>query len=177
MNPHPKAWVIAVSLVIVGLWCAGCASPSVNPQSAQPGVGYADFYCKDAPALAWDVRQRNPDKKLFYSPDPVEKGILRLAFAPGSYRVTVSFLNQVVPYPGEVGIEIKEGMVTPVQAHLVPGEDAAIVGKTVHAGGTVYGRAGRTTKITTEGADTFRVELNAEPPLAFAKKEHMPYAR
>jgi hypothetical protein len=102
---------------------------------------------------------------------------LRLAFAPGSYRVTVSFLNQVVPYPGEVGIEIKEGMVTPVQAHLVNGEDAAIVGKTVHAGGTVYGRAGRTTKITTEGADTFRVELNAEPPLAFAKKEWMPYAR
>jgi hypothetical protein len=177
MNPHPKAWVIAVLLVIVGLWCAGCASPSVNPQSAQPGVGYADFYCKDAPALAWDVRQRNPDKKLFYSPNPVEKGILRLAFAPGSYQVSVSFLNQVVPYPGEVGLEIKEGMVTPVQAHLVAGEDSAIVGTTVHAGGTVYGRAGRTTKITTEGADTFRVELNAEPPLAFAMKEQMPYAR
>jgi hypothetical protein len=174
-----KAGLVAIMFATAGLWCGGCASSDINPERAHAGVGYVDFYCREKPALAWDVRKFTPEAvtKVFYDPDPVDAGILRLSFAPGTYRFRVSFLNQVISDPGEVELEIKEGLITPVQARLVPTGIAMIKGKSVQGGGTYYGRYGRTTKIRMEGADMFAVDLAAEPPIAYSRKAQMLYAQ
>src|SRR5262252_6989826 len=98
MNTSPKAGLVAIAFAIAGmLWSVGCASTSVNPDVAKPGVGYVDFYCKDT-AVMWNVKDVTSanSKRLFSKPKPLDTGVLRMAFAPGTYKLEVSFLNRVV---------------------------------------------------------------------------------
>jgi hypothetical protein len=178
MNRSTKSGLVATTFAIVGLiWCSGCASTNVNPEVAKPGVGYVDFYCKDA-SVMWNVKDvtAGTSKRLFSKPKPVDTGVLRMAFAPGTYKLEVSFLNRVVSEPGDIELQIKDQQVLPVEAFMVPAGSTLIQEKSISGGSTVYGRPGRTTKVTNEAANLFRVELTPQTPLAYAKKELMSYA-
>jgi hypothetical protein len=178
MKQSLKGVLLAFSVAIAGLWCAGCSSTGVNPNTAQPGVGYVDFYCAENPSLAWDVDQITPGgaQKIFSEPNPVANGVLRLAFAPGNYHFEVSFLNQVISEQGTIELEVKQGLVTPVQAKLTPGGTSTVLEKETRTGSTYYGRAGRSTRITGNESNAYHVVLNQQAPLAYSRKELMPYA-
>jgi hypothetical protein len=177
MKTSPKAGLVAITFAIAGLWAAGCASTNVDPDVAKPGLGYVDFYCKD-PSVMWNVKDVTTanSKRLFSKPKPVESGVLRMAFAPGTYKLEVSFLNRVVSEPGVVELQIQDRQVLPVEAYMVPAGSTLIREKSISGGATVYGRYGRTTKVTNEGANLFRVELTPQAPIAYAKKDQMSYA-
>lgn len=179
MNGLFKAARVAMAITIAGLYCAGCASTNVNPDAAKPGVGYVDFYCKADPAVAWyvkDITGTKP-KRRFLDPYPVETGILRLSLAPGNYKLEVSFLNRVVSEPGIVELQVQAQQIVPVEASMVPAGTTKIQEKSIRGGATVYGRYGRTTKISHEEANLFGVELSPQSPVAYAKKDRMSYAQ
>ena len=98
-----------------------------------------------------------------------------MAFPPGTYKLEVSFLNRVVSEPGVIELQIQSQQVLPVEAYMVPAGSTLIQEKSISGGATVYGRYGRTTKVKNEGANLFRVELNPQAPIAYAKKEQMSY--
>ena len=179
-QPQPAIRRLVVGFVALAwLFALGCASTNVNPSHPKAGTGYVDFYAEPAAELCWDIEQVDGagGKKLFSRFEPVRESTLRLAFRPGKYRLQVTFLNRVILEPAEVDIEVKDGMITPVQVKFSEAGTTMVEQKEVQVRGTAYGRYGRATKIRAEESKMFRIEAGAQPSRPYATREQMPYAR
>jgi hypothetical protein len=168
-------------LAAAGLFVTGCASPNVNPPQARAKTGYLDLYTDSSGELSWEVGRFDDRTKTFDSVfselKPLPDRVLRLAFAPGHYRMRVTFLNRVVSEPGVVEVEVKDGLVTPVRVRLAAAGETMVQTKEVSGGGTAFGRYGRRTKFHYDDTATYRVSSEADAPLPYRVKEQMPYAR
>ena len=164
----------------IGLIITGCASPNVNPPQARAKTGYVDLYADPSVALSWDVgrfEDRTQDfKDVFSELDPPQGGILRVAFAPGHYRLRITFMNLVVGDPGPVEVEITDGMITPIRVELTETGVTMVRTKKTNVGSTVYGRWGRSTKIGGSESATYRVSAVPQPPQPYRLKQQMSYS-
>ena len=157
----------------------GCASPNVNPPTPRAHTGYVDFFADDD-GLYWQVDQleaAGKTKQVFSQFAPLNEHILRLAFAPGQYRFSVTFMNHAIRRPGVVEVEIQDGMITPVQVTLVDVGEVLVQSKEVQGGATYYGHYGRNTKITDNPNVMYQVDLAAGPVSEYKLKAAMPYAQ
>jgi hypothetical protein len=162
------------------LIASGCASPDVNSPKPRANEGYVDFYSDTDAELCWEVREiRAPagDLKTICSEfKPVEKDVLRLAFAPGHHRFRVTFLNRVITSPAEVEVDVQNGKITPVRVTLMEAGSTSVKSKEVSAGGTPYGRWGRRTVIKSDSSVRYDLSAEAGAPVQYQPKEQMPYA-
>jgi len=168
--------------ILIGLIClmvAGCASPNVDPPTPRAHTGYVDFFADDE-NLYWQVDQIAPDgktKQIFARFAPLNEHILRLAFAPGHYRLRVSFMNHAIRTPGVVDVEVQDEMITPIQVTLVDVGEALVQSKSVQGGATYFGHYGRNTRITDNPNIMYQVDLAAGPAMTYKPKVAMPYAK
>jgi hypothetical protein len=169
------------SLALLPLFAFGCVSANVNPSAPRANTGYADFYSEMDAELCWDVRDAGTAgrnfKTMFSDVKPVEKDVLRLAFAPGHHHVRVTFLNRVIANPAETDIEIKNGKVTPVRVTLTEAGTTFVQSKEISRGNTFYGRAGRRTKINSDETVRYDLSAAAEASVSYRPRDEMPYAR
>ena len=91
-------------------------------------------------------------------------------------KVTAVRPDTADPTRIQIELEVKQGLVTPVQAKLTPGGTSTVLEKETRTGSTYYGRAGRSTRITGNESNAYHVVLNQQAPLAYSRKELMPYA-
>jgi hypothetical protein len=176
---HVPATCACFLIGLVGLFAAGCASTNVNPPAARAHTGYVDFFADDE-NLYWQVDQIGADgkaKQVFARFAPLQEHILRLAFAPGYYRFRVTFMNHAIRTPGVVEVEVRDGMITPVQVTLVDVGEALVQSKQVQGGATYFGRYGRNTRIRDNPDIMYQVDLVAGPASTYKPKAAMPYAQ
>jgi hypothetical protein len=163
----------------VCLFGSGCASRNVNPPVPRPHTGYVDFYTGSAEDLNWDVKCSDPasqaSRTVYSELEYLDDNILRLAFAPGHYTFSVGFLNRIILERAKVEVDVSNGMVTPVRVSLDEAGTAIVKSKDVRAGGTYYGRYGRSTRIRSEDDPVYRVLAEAHAPLPYATKGEAPY--
>lgn len=166
-------------LAVLGWLVGGCASRDVNPPQARAHTGYVDFRTEPSGELAWEVLRYDADKRdfraVFTDFEPRPDRLLRLAFPPGHYRFQVTFLNRVLRGPGEVEVEVRDGMITPVRVALVPDGTVLVDSKEQRVGPSAKGRFGRTTRITSEETFLHRIEAKAGAPMAYQAKEELSY--
>lgn len=164
-----KQMHISFSLVAAVLFIPACASPNVNPLQAQPNTGYVDLYSPTDGELCWDVGESKGAgdhfRTVFSDVKPVERDLLRLAFAPGPHRLRVTFLNRVITEPVVFNCDVPAGNILPVAISLTPAGQTTVLSKETTIGGTPSGRGGRRTKINSE--ETIRYNLSAEVAPAF----------
>jgi hypothetical protein len=160
---------------LLALWASGCATQNVNPPQARANTGYADFRADPAGELYWQVERFDDRahgfKKVFSELEPPTGGFLRLAFAPGHYRLRVTFLNRVITQPAEVEVEVQTGKITPVRVTLTETGTAFVQTKETSLGGTAKGRYGRRTKIDTDETVMYGLSAVADPPMPYQVKE------
>jgi len=164
---------------LAGLIATGCASTNVNPPTPRAQTGYVDFFADDE-NLYWQVDQveaEGKEKQVFSLFAPLQEHILRLAFAPGDYRFRVTFMNHAIRTPGTVEVEVRNGMITPVQVTLVDVGKALVQSKQVQGGATYFGRYGRNTRIRDNPDIMYQVDLVAGPAATYQLKAAMPYAQ
>jgi hypothetical protein len=170
-----------LALALIGLWVPGCATPNGNPARARANTGYVDFYADSSAELWWEVKsfddRTQSFKSVFSEFKPPPNGILRLGFAPGRYRLRVTFLNRTVLEPALAEVEVKDDMITPVRMEFTDAEASTVETKSTSVGSTAYGRYGRRTKIGSSENPIYRVTASPQPPQAYRLKEQMPYAR
>ena len=176
-----KTITTLTALAVVSLFITGCASPNVNPPHARAKTGYVDFYADSSGELSWEVARFDDHtqgfRSVFSEFEPPPGRVLRLAFPPGHYRLRVTFMNRVVREPGLVGLEIKDGLITPVHVVLIPDGTTQVETRKTRVGGTFKGRYGRGTKFSSDESTIYRVSPEAKPALPYQVKEQMPYAR
>jgi len=169
-----------LTLAVAGLWGSGCATRNVNPPQARANTGYVDFYSAPADDLFWEVAEFNARTQNFNTIvaefEPPAYGAVRLALAPGSHRLRVTFLNRVIANPVEIAVELQEGKITPVCVTLTSAGTALVETKDYTRGGTARGRYGPRTKIGSDATTMIELSAQAAPPLAYQRKEQMPYA-
>jgi hypothetical protein len=166
-----------VIIVFVTALAGGCAVHDVNPPVAKAKTGYVDFYADDGGGLSWQIQRFGKDegkgKILFEEFKPRTNGAVRLAFAPGEYRLGITFLNRAIPEPGVANVVVEDGKITPVRVTLVETGTTIIESKEVRVGGTFYGRLGRTTRIRAGEGTTFGVETETQKPISYRPKERI----
>lgn len=171
--------VLWLGVAVVCLLGSGCASLNVNPPTARAETGYVDFYAVNDEALSWGVEQvatSGNRKRVFFEFDPIEESILRLAFKPGHYRLSVSINNRPILEPSTVEVAVHDGMVTPVRVTLVDAGTGQVVVKEARLRGTAYGRYGRGTKISGRETQLFGILTEAGAAVPYQMKLQMPYS-
>lgn len=166
-------------MMAMGLLGLGCASNNVNPGTAHRGTGYVDFYARNDAELSWSIERLDSDggrKSVFFEFDPLQENILRLAFKPGSHRLSVTFINRPILAQGTVEVEVSAGQVIPVSVTLADAGTGQVLSKETSVGGTAYGRFGRRTRIRSQETQLIRVLAEAGPALPYQTKSQMPYA-
>ncbi len=171
---------LGLLLAATGLLVSGCASLDVNTPQARANTGYVDFHADSSDDLSWEIARFDASaqsfQRVFSELKPPPAGVLRLAFAPGRYRLRVTFLNRVIAKPVEIEVEVLGGEIIPVRIILTDAGGALVRTKEESRGGTAYGRAGRRTKIGSDESARYVISAVAEPPVAYQIKEQMPYA-
>lgn len=170
-----------LALAVLALCVAGCATGNVNPSRAHGDTGYVDFYTGGTNDLNWQVARFDDRAQgfvvIFSELNPPDGGFLRLAFAPGQYRLQVTFLNRIVSEPGQVELEVKDGMITPVRVALVAAGTTQVQSKEMRLGKTIKGYSGRKNEISTDESDTFQISAVADAPVPYQPKERTAYVR
>lgn len=167
-----------IAILCILLLC-GCATKNVNPPTARPQTGYVDFYADDISPLCWHIEQTDPKgnaKTIFEQFAPMTERIVRLAFVPGSYQLHVAFLNRAIVEPGSVELLVEDSEITPVRVTLVETGKTMLETRRERVGSTFYGRTGRSTRIGAAESGLFRIDVEAQAPLPYRTKVHMPYA-
>jgi len=164
-----KSFIALVFIILA----AGCASSNTNPAHARTNTGYVDFYAVNADNLSWDITDTTLNRKVFSEFDPVREPILRLAFKPGRYQLSVTFINHVISLPGAMEVEVRDGMITPVPVTLVDVGAAQVI--TRQAGRSYFGRYGKHAKISDNQSVSYEVITDPQPPLLYQPKAQMPY--
>ena len=112
-----------------------------QPTTGPVENGLCGFLCRFGWKLRWQVARFDDRaqsfKNVFSEWDLLPVRVLRLAFAPGHYRIRVTFTNRVVREPGLVEVEVRDGMITPVHVVLIP-EGASLVETREDRWGTSY---------------------------------------
>ena len=169
-----KLVCIWTSLTLLALGFTGCATGDVNPSKASAHTGYVDFSAESSGPLNWQVSRQVQDTQNFtviYSElSPPADGILRLAFAPGNYRLQITFLNRVVTEPGLIEVEVVDGKITPVQVTLTPAGTASVQRKEQRVGMKAGGFAGRKTTAINDDSTTYQISAVAAAPLPYQPK-------
>jgi len=164
-------WIL--SLLAMGV--AGCSTRDVNPARARAGTGYVDFRAGGTSGLSWQVsvfdKPRGDFRPIFSKFPPPAGGVLRLGFPPGHYRLRITFLNRPVLGPGDLEVDVHNGMITPVEVVLTPEGSTLIERKEHRPGPTLKGHYGRVTKRTSQESSLFRITSKASPPIPYQPKE------
>ena len=165
---------------LLALWTSGCATQNVNPLQARANTGYVDFHAEPTGELSWEVARfddRTQNLRILFSDlQPPPGGILRLAFAPGHYRLRVTFLNRIISQPAEVEVEVKDGKITPVQGALIPDGTALVERREQRVGPTVRGRYRSNIKLSSDESTLYRISAGADAPMPYQAKERTAYA-
>jgi hypothetical protein len=168
-------------LAVAGLFIIGCASPNLNPPQARANTGYMDFHADPPGELSWQMARYDDHKQAFQNVfmdlTPPQDGFVRLAFAPGRYRMRVIFANRVIVKPAEVEVEVQDGKITPVRVTLTGAGVALVRTREENVGGIGSRRYGQHAKIGSDEASRYDVSAVAAPPVAYQPKERMPYPR
>jgi hypothetical protein len=159
------------------LLAGGCASPDVNPQAAQPGRGYVDLFTQPKTNVWWMVDVFDPRKQdykeftaQFQAP---EQGIFRVQARPGRHKAKISFVNQAVEAPAELEVEVREGMITPVEVKLHQG-DKTFVRVVDDRGRSGFRTAGRN-QVNDYSQSRWQISAMALPPIPYTPKEKTSY--
>jgi hypothetical protein len=155
----------------------GCASPDVNPKAPGPGRGYVDLYTQPKSDVWWkvdvfDTRTQGYREIIAQFKAP-EQGIFRMAFRPGPCKARVCFVNQAVEAPAEIEIEVRKGMITPVQVKLGQG-DTSYVRVVADRGRSGFRNAGRN-QVTDYAQQRWQISAAAQPPVPYIPKEDTAY--
>ncbi|HVM50538.1 MAG TPA: hypothetical protein VMU04_21105 [Candidatus Acidoferrum sp.] len=159
------------------LFACGCAGPDVNPSSPHPGRGYVDLFTQPKKDVWWkvdvfDARQQGYKEFTAEFKAPGQE-ILRVQARPGVHKARISFVNQAIQAPAEVEVEVREGMITPVEVKLTEAgssyvrdvEDRAVSG---------FRTAGRN-KVTDYPQQVWQITATALPPIPYTPKENTTY--
>jgi hypothetical protein len=162
-------WLAAL---LLGLAC-GCATPDVDPTTAQAGRGYVDLYTVPKTEVWWKVDVFDPGRQgykeftaQFKAPS---EGILRVEARPGRHKARVSFVNQAIEAPAEVEVEVREGMITPVKVTLEQG-DTTYVRVTEDRARDVHRN-----KVTDYQQQRWRISAAAQPLVPYTAKQDTAY--
>jgi hypothetical protein len=162
------------SLTLLALGFTGCATGDVNPSKARAHTGYVDFRAESSGPLNWQVSRQIQGTQNFtviYSElSPPAGGVLRLAFAPGNYRLQITFLNRVVAEPGSIEVEVVDGRITPVQVTLTPAGTASVQQKEMRIGMKAGGFGGRKTTVSSNESVSYQVTAVTAAPLPYQPK-------
>jgi hypothetical protein len=155
----------------------GCASPDVNPQAPRPGRGYVDLFTQPKTDVWWKVDvfdSRKQGYKQFTAEFKApEQAILRVEARPGSYKARISFVNQAVEAPAEAEVEVREGMITPVEVKLAKG-DTSYVRVVEDRGRSGFRNAGRN-EVTDYSQQRWLISAMVQPPVPYTPKENTAY--
>ena len=155
----------------------GCASPDVNPQAARPGRGYVDLFTRPKTNVWWKVDVFDPRKQdyreftvQFKAP---EQAVFRVEAQPGRHKARISFVNQAVEAPAEVEVEVREGMITPVEVKLERGGSSYV--RVVEDRGRAGFRTAGRNQVNDYSQPLWQISATAQPPVPYAPKENMAY--
>jgi hypothetical protein len=158
--------------VLVGL-VAGCATRDVNPPATRAGRGYVDLYTVPKTEAWWKVDVFDPARQGYKEVSAEFKapgeGIFRVEARPGRYKARISFVNQAIEAPAEVEVEVREGMITPIQVTLKEG-DTTYVRIVEDKVKDLYRN-----KATDYHQQRWRISALAQPPVPYAPKGQMAY--
>ena len=169
--------MLACAIGAVLLLGNGCASPDVNPQAPRPSRGYVDFFTQPKEDVWWKVDvfdARKQDYKEFTAQFKAPgQAIFRVAARPGLHKGRISFVNQGIEAPAEVEVEVREGMITPVEVKVSKGGSSYV--RTVEdRARSGFNTAGRN-KVTDSPQQLWQISAAALPPAPYGPKESTAY--
>jgi hypothetical protein len=174
-----KPRILVALLAGLALLASGCASPNVNPPHARAGTGYVDFYADIDGGVAWDVQcfddAAGQFKEVFSDVEVPEGEVLRLAFAPGTRRLRVSCLDNVIQTPADISVTVIDGQIVPVEVTLIPVGAAQVKSQSRQVGKTYLGPRRRHTDYDYSKTQIYNVTAEPQDPLAYQPRQKMPY--
>ena len=154
-------------------FASGCATPDVDPTAARAGRGYVDLYTVPKTEAWWKVDVFDPGRQgykeftaQFKAPG---EGILRVEARPGRHKARISFVNQAIEAPAEVEVEVREGMITPVQVTLDQGDSTYVRVVNDRA------RDVHRNKVTDYSQTRWRISAVAQPSIPYTAKQNTAY--
>jgi hypothetical protein len=155
----------------------GCASPDVNPQAPRLGRGYVDLFTQPKEDVWWKVDVfdcRKQDYKEFTAEFKAPRnGILRVEAQPGPHKGRISFVNQAIEAAAEVDVDVREGMITPVEVKLSKGGSSYV--RTVEdRARSGFNTAGRS-KVSDSPQQLWQISATALPPIPYVPKPNTAY--
>jgi hypothetical protein len=143
----------------------------VNPTAARANTGYVDIFDPEGGSWSWSIENPHGGCSFYteYRPQP---GIVRIALSPGPYELGIAILNTAISKPPAVKVQIVDGQLTPVRVRL--SNQGTNQFRREHT--QLPGRYLRRTKITSDEAQTHRVEAEVLPSIPYRPKEQVPYA-
>jgi len=161
-----------LSVVLLG-FVTGCATRDVNPPATRAGRGYVDLYTVPKTEAWWKVDVFDPGRQdykeftaQFKAPG---EGIFRVEARPGRHKARISFVNQAIEAPAEIEVEVREGMITPIQVTL----DKA--GSTYVRVAEDRARDVHRNKVTDYQQQRWRISAAAQPPVPYTPKGKTAY--
>jgi hypothetical protein len=159
------------------LLAIGCASPDVNPHAPRPCRGYVDLFTQPKEDVWWKVDVFDSRKEgykeftaQFKAPG---QAIFRIEARPGLHKGRISFVNQAVEAPAEVEVEVREGMITPVEVKVTKAGSSYV--RTVEdRARSGFNTAGRN-KVTDYPQQLWQISATALPPVPYTPKENTAY--
>ncbi len=168
-------------LAALCLLAAGCASPDVNPKTPKAKTGYVDIYCPENAGIDWEVRAAvNGTSKfdtIFSDLNPVDGGILRLAFSPGYQHLRILVLNHVIKIPAEVEVQVVNGKITPVRIAFNDVGDVTVKSTQTSIGASAAGRYRRPVTLTLDEANLYDLNATPKEAIPYLPKQKMSYWR
>jgi hypothetical protein len=155
----------------------GCASPDVNPHTPRPGHGYVDLFTQPKEDVWWKVDVFDSRKEGYKEFTAQFKApgqqIFRIEARPGLHKGRISFVNQAIEAPAEVEVEVREGMITPVEVKVTKAGSSyvRVVEDRARSG---FNTAGRN-KVTDYPQQLWQISATALPPIPYTPKENTAY--
>jgi hypothetical protein len=159
------------------LLMSGCANPDVNPQTPRPGRGYVDLYTQPKTDVWWklDVFDSRTAgyKELAAQFKAPEQAIFRVEARPGPFKARIGFVNHAVEAPSDIEVEVRQGMITPIQVKLDEG-GTSYVRITDDRGRSGFRNAGRN-RVTDYEQQRWKISATAQPLVPYTPKENTAY--
>ena len=163
----------AFAFICVGL-ASGCATRDLNPETARAGLGYVDIFSQPKMEAWWKVDvfdAANQSYKEFTAQfNAPEQDIFRVEARPGRYKARITFVNQAVEAPAEVDVEVRAGMITPIQITAVEGGSSYVRVVEDRAGGPALRN-----KVTDQPQRLLRLSALVQSLSPYAPKQSMNY--
>jgi hypothetical protein len=102
-----------------------------------------------------------------------EQAIFRVEARPGAHRARISFVNQAIEALAEVEVEVRVGMITPVEVKLDQGDSSyvRVVDDRARSGFRTAGR----NQVTDYSQQRWHISAIAQPPVPYTPKENTAY--